>query len=217
MKRTLNILIVDDHDLIIEGYKSIFLNQSKYEIAIVSAHDCENASRIITENKSHFDFAIFDWILPPHEELKNGGDLVRLLYKHSSSTKSIIITSHEEAFELYNITKQINPSGLLVKSDFTTDELLLAINIINDEGVYFSETVKQSIKQINSKESYLDNYNRQIILLLSKGIKTKNMPKYLPLSISAIDKRKAQIKDYFLVNGGNDEDILREAKRFGLI
>ena len=84
-------------------------------------------------------------------------------------------------------------------------------------GTYYSPTVKKGIKEITSKDLYLDNYNRQIIFLLSKGVKSKSLPNYLPLSMSAIDKRKAQIKDYFLIEKGNDEDIIREAKKLDLI
>lgn len=63
------------------------------------------------------------------------------------------------------------------------------------------------------KEVYLDTTNRRIISLLAKGIKTKNLPIHLNLSISAIDKRKAQIKEIFNIEKGTDEDILREAKK----
>ena len=63
----------------------------------------------------------------------------------------------------------------------------------------------------------MDNYNRQILLLLSQGIKTKNLPDLLHLSKSAIDKRKAIIKQIFGIDKGTDEDILKEARRQGLI
>jgi hypothetical protein len=35
--------------------------------------------------------------------------------------------------------------------------------------------------------------------------------------MSAIDKRKAQIKDFFCVQKGTDEDIIREAKKHGFV
>ena len=63
----------------------------------------------------------------------------------------------------------------------------------------------------------MDNYNRQIIILLSQGVKTKNLPDLLYLSKSAIDKRKAIIKQLLGIDKGNDEDILKEARKQGLI
>lgn len=54
-------------------------------------------------------------------------------------------------------------------------------------------------------------------MLLSQGIQTKNLPDYLNLSKSAIDKRKVIIKEFFDIEKGNDEDILREARKQGFI
>src|SRR5690606_17240783 len=65
---------------------------------------------------------------------------------------------------------------------------------------YHSITVTDIIKKILSKESYLDTFNRQIILCLSQGIKTKHLPVHLNMSLSAIEKRKAQIKDYLCID-----------------
>ncbi len=219
MSQQLNILIVDDHHMIIEGYKSILALNQSYEMVITAANNCEEAYQQITKFPSKFDLIFLDWILPAYEaeSISNGGDLALIIKKCSPNVKTIILTSHADAFTLYDIVKKINPSGLLVKSDFRAEDFLTVINLVLNGETYYSSTVKQGIKEINSRNTYLDNYNRQIITLLSKGIKTKNLPQYLPLSVSAIDKRKAQIKDYFLIEKGSDEDIIREAKRFGLI
>src|SRR5690606_2766046 len=122
-----------------------------------------------------------------------------------------------ETFILYSIIKDVRPDGLLVKSDMSADEFLDAFeNIFNGQTIY-SSTVHRCIKDISRRDTYLDSYNRQIISLLASGIKTKNLPNYMNLSISAIDKRKAQIKTYFDIEKGNDEDIIREARNCGFI
>jgi two-component system response regulator NreC len=83
--------------------------------------------------------------------------------------------------------------------------------------IHYSETVQNLKKVMTSTVIFLDNYSRQIIILLSQGVQTKNLPEYLNLSQSAVDKRKAIIKEYFNIEKGNDEDILREARKQGLI
>jgi DNA-binding NarL/FixJ family response regulator len=86
-----------------------------------------------------------------------------------------------------------------------------------DGGSYHSTTVTQNVSELLSKKIYLDSYNRKIISLLAEGIKTKNIPNYMNLSISAVEKRKVQIKDYFGIDKGGDEEIIRKAKEAGLI
>jgi DNA-binding NarL/FixJ family response regulator len=218
----LKLLIIDDHYLMVEGYKSILsFNNLGYDLDITKAYNCEEAFKIITSsnNPAPFDVVLLDLKLPPYENenINSGKDLAHIIQKHLPKCKIVILTSHVEAIILYDVIQNIKPSGLLVKSDFTAQELLVAFGQIIKDEIYYSNTVKRSIKELLSKDFYLDNYNRQIVLLLSQGIKTKNLPDYIPLSISAIDKRKGQIKDYFNIGGGNDGDIIKEAKRVGLV
>jgi DNA-binding NarL/FixJ family response regulator len=181
---------------------------------------CENAYNLLRNKLTpKFEFVFLDWNLPPFDEQKifNGGDLVSFIRLHSPECKLIILTSHTEAFTLYHITNTIYPNALLCKIDFKPEDFPVVYQKIMNKERYFSSTVISQLKQITSRIDYLDNYNRQIILLLSKGIQTKNLPKYLPLSLSAVDKRKAQIKDYFLIANGTDEDIITAARKQGLI
>lgn len=220
MESELKMLIIEDHPAMVEGYKSIFSSSIRHnEIAIESAYDCEAAFEIITNGQVHFDIALIDIILPPFEtqRLFSGDDVALLIKKHLPRCKIIMLTSHADSFTLYNLIKKVNPEGVLVKSDFKPDELLLAFDEVLKGDTHYSITVKQSIKMMQAKEMYLDTCNRRIIALLAKGIKTKNLPLHLNLSISAIDKRKAQIKEIFDIDKGSDEDIIREAKNNGFI
>ena len=216
------ILMVDDHPTQLEGYKVVLeFNNQGLQIEPTLANSCEEAYHIITDkiNPVEFDMVFLDRSLPPYHDQKinSGEDLAILVQEHLPNTKIVMLTSHAEAFILYNIVKKINPNGLLVKSDFSGDELLNAFEKVVNNQKYHSETVIKSIKELLSREDYLDSINREIITLLSQGIRTKSMPEYINLSHSAIEKRKVQIKDYFCIDKGSDEDIIKEAKRLGFI
>jgi two-component system, NarL family, response regulator NreC len=218
----LNILMVDDHPSIIEGYKIILnYNDLGYEIETTVAHNCKDAYDIImaARREKGFDVVFLDYSLPPYEEknLKTGEDLAVLVREYLPDSKIVLLTSHTEALILYPIVKKVNPEGLLIKSDFSADELLTAFDAIMHGKTYQSITVINCLKELLSKRIFLDNFNRQIISLLAQGVKTKSLPSYLNLSISAIEKRKFQIREYFSIEKGNDEDIIREAKKSGLI
>ncbi len=214
-----SLLIVDDHPAMIEGYKSILsYNSLGMQFDITTARNCIDGYNMISSN-INFDMIFLDIILPTAEEfkLKSGIDLALFAREKQPSAKIVFLTSHTESFVLYSVIKDVRPEGLLVKSDFTANDLLLAFDRIFQGFNTFSPTVHKSIKDISRKNIYLDSYNRKIISLLANGIKTKNLPQYLNLSISAIDKRKAQIKEYFEIEKGTDEDIIREARNCGFI
>lgn len=219
-KELIKILIVDDHPTMIEGYKSILnSNYPTDNLSISIVHSCEMAYHSVTKINQPFDLVLLDLALPPYEpaKLASGEDLAVLIQKLWKETKIMMLTSHTEAFILYNLIKKINPEALLIKSDFKSDEFLKAFEKVLQGQTYYSQTAQQSIKEVGANHFGLDSYDRRIISLLAKGIKTKNLPEHLSITISAIDKRKAQIKLFFGIQKGNDEDIITEARKRGLV
>lgn len=215
-----NVLMVDDHPPIIEGYKSILsFNTNGYKLNTTSAHSCEEAYYTILNAKKPFEVVFLDLTLPPFVEknIHSGEDLIPVVKKYHPEAKIIVLTSHSESIVLFKILNDHNPHGLLVKSDFQSKELLVAFDTIVSGKVFYSQTIVKYQKTWEEKNKVMDNYNRQILLLLSQGVKTKRLPDLLHLSKSAIDKRKAIIKQIFGIDKGTDEDILREARKQGLI
>ena len=215
------ILIVDDHPLQIDGYRTVLsFHDIEGGIETISAHSCEEAYNIIVNSDfDAFDMAFLDYSLPayPEKNINNGGDLALLMKKELPECKVLILTSHAEAFVLYNIIKKIQPAGLLVKSDFNGDELLDAVSFILKDEIYYSQTVRDSMKKLSSRKDFLDSIDKQIVILLSQGYKTDTLVSELQLSKSTIEKRKAKIKEYLDIDKGNDEDILRECRKLGFI
>ncbi len=216
------VLMVDDHPSMIEGYKIILsYNPFGYEVETTAVYNCENAYEIIRKKRTVKSFNIFllDYSLPPFEKknLSNGEDLAILIRKKNPEAKVVMLTSHVETILLYDIIKNVRPNGLLVKSDFTADELLVAFDKVICGGVYYSETVKKIMANLSSKVLYLDKKNRQIVSYLAQGLSTKSIPELLDISLSAVEKRKVVIKNYFDIKKGNDEDILRAAREQGFV
>lgn len=216
----LKVLMVDDHPPIIEGYRSILAyNPNGYILNTTTAHSCEAAYNAIFQASCPFDIVFLDLTLPPFFEknLNSGDDLVPIVRRQHPNAKIVILTSHYESIVLYKIIKEHNPEGILIKSDFQAQELVKAFDVIVNGGTYFSETVMNHQKSWGEKNKVMDSYNRQILLLLAQGVKTKSLPDFLHLSKSAIDKRKAILKQLLGIDKGNDEDILKEARKQGLI
>ncbi len=221
-KKVVKILMVDDHPSMLDGYKLILsYNYLGYIIETTTAHNCQNAYEIISSplKKNYFDLAFLDYSLPIFEEknILNGEDLGLMIKSHSPNTKIAILTSHTEVLLLYKIIQNLDPLGLLVKSDFSAEELLVAFEMILEGDTYYSTTIKKILKEMLTPEKYLGKLNREILSLIGEGTKTKNLPEILKISLSAVEKRKTQIRIYLNLPKGNDEDMIKEAKKRGLI
>ena len=222
MAKKINILIVDDHPFIIEAYKNTIAgyHPSQFEFNITQANDCKSAYEIITDPKmTPYDVAFFDISMPPYEEknILSGEDLAKLMKNTLASCRIILLTMHTESLKISNIIKNINPNGLIIKNDLTFDELLTAFDKILKNENYYSQTVVKFVSQNAGENTVVDDFDRQILYHLSRGVKTKNIPLHTSLSLSAVEKRKLNLKELFQIRDGGDEDLLREAKNRGLL
>lgn len=217
-----NILIVDDHPFIIEGYKNAITryNPSEYEFFITQAKDCESAYNIITNPKTLvFDIAFLDISMPSYEEksIFSGEDLAKLLMEFMPKCKIILLTMYTELLKIKTIIEIINPSGLVIKNDLTFDELLFGFDKVLKNQKYYSQSVQKMLDQSQHDAIEIDLFDKQILFHLSKGTKTKDIPQYIPISLNAIESRKLKLKELLNLKDGSDIDLIREAKTRGLL
>ncbi|WP_297517021.1 response regulator [Flavobacterium sp.] len=219
---TINVLIVDDHKLIIEGYKTIFSNNRLgAEIDVCEATTTTQAVEILKASavEKTFDVVILDYTLPVCETYKiyNGFDLVHYVRTYQPQAKLMILTSHSEALILYRVIMESRAEAIMIKSDFSSMELLEAFENVYQGGTCYTKTVAALKQQLNADYKVLDGINRQMIAMLAQGFKTRYIMDHLGLSKSAIDKRKALIREYFAIEKGNDETIVQMARDRGYI
>ncbi|MDP5082577.1 MAG: response regulator [Winogradskyella sp.] len=219
----INILMVDDHPIIIEGYQNVLMatKAENQTLLIDTANNCDTAVIMINRASKgkHYDVCFFDISLPASEDGKyaSGEDLALLAKKEMPNAKIVILTMFNESFRIHNIIKEIDPDGFLIKSDLTSMELADAFQQIIKSPPYYSSTVNNYVKKTITSEVYVDDINRKILHLLSQGVKTKSLNEYIPLSTSALEKRKKQLKLLFSVDDGKDETLLFEARDKGYL
>ncbi|MBO9582779.1 MAG: response regulator transcription factor [Flavobacterium sp.] len=216
-----NVLIVDDHPFIIEGYKNAITryNPKKYEFLISQAHDCRSGYDIIeNENTPDFDIAFLDISMPAYEEKEifSGEDLAKLLLKKMPSCKIVLLTMYTELLKIKTIIRTIQPNGLIIKNDLTFDELLLAFDMVMKNEKYYSQSVLKMLNQSTHNAIEIDQYDKQLLVHLAKGTSIHEMLQNIPISLNAIEKRKKHLKELLKIRSGSDLDLVKEAKSKGL-
>ncbi len=217
-----NILIVDDHPFIIQGYKNAITryNPNEFEFFIKQANDCKSGYDIITNPETEpFDIAFLDISMPAYEEkgMFSGEDLAKLLNKYMPNCKIILLTMYTELLKIKNIIDTINPSGLVIKNDLTFDELLFGFDKVIKNEIYYSQSIQKMMDLDQCETIEIDLFDKQILFHLSKGTKTKEIPQYIPISLEAIEKRKLNLKNRLDLIEESDIELVREAKKRGLL
>lgn len=214
------ILMIDDHPLIIEGYRSILIQTIKEDLIISTSYSLEEAHKIIfNQSDKSFDLISIDVSMPPYQEkkLKDGIDLAILIRDKFPTIKLLMITMHPDPLILFRIYKAINPEGLLVKSDIDHEEFKLAFENVTIGNRYFSKTSTKAIQKVEMQNFCKDEINRQILFLISQRFTNKEIASELRISESTVEKRKALIKDYLNIHNGKDNQIIKVSKELGLL
>lgn len=217
MVNRLQVLGIDDHAVVLEGYHSLFKSFEIEALKFTKANDCRSGYETITGNKkTPFDIAVLDYSIPHFVEknLYSGEDMALLLRREMPLCKIVMMTMHKEADIIGSILEKVKPEGFINKSDCTTDELLDAFRAVLEGKTYFSLTISKFIDR--KSQELLEDIDVKIILLLAKGVKTKNLSKHIPLSDSSIEKRKYRIKRLLDITEG-DEELIEKARQLGYI
>lgn len=218
----IKILMIDDHPLILEGYKTT-LAQNKLGITL-SARTITSLEEgyYLSQNKvelTQYSICFIDRNMPPFrkKEIENGEDLAVLLKAAHPDLKIVILTSHDEPILLYQLRKRLRPEAILVKSDLDYKSMQDAFQKIVEGQHYYSQVAHEGLETIKRYLNVFDETDRKIILLLSQGLRTKTLPESLNLTLSAINSRKKIIKDKLGVPNGDDEAIVRASRKAGLL
>jgi DNA-binding NarL/FixJ family response regulator len=218
-----NVLLVDDHPMIIAGFEQaldiINEHDNQMEFNKDSALECTSAANYISNSDTVYDLICLDLSLPGSKDGKynSGEDLAKLAKKHQPKAKLLICTMLENNYKILNVMRRIDPDGFLVKSDTNPDILISAIENLLNNKTYQSATVHQMLKKTVEFSHNIDEDNLKILYLLSQGILTKNLPEHMGLSLSAIEKRKKQMKQFFDISNTNDKILLEKAKEKGFL
>lgn len=218
----MNILLVDDHPMTVEGFMSALMqvNFTEKEVVFTKAHDGKEGYHTIiktSETTRPFDLAIIDQGLPayPEQSIASGSDLALLIRKQMPDCKIIMVTAHTEVIIIYEIAKKVRPDGLIIKNDINPDNLQLIVSEVIQGRQYQSPMVKNCIIEIWKKELMIEDSNRQILLCLSRGFKIKELENIVNLTSSAIQKRIIRMKNAFDVT--DDTSLIKEAIKQGFI
>lgn len=107
MKHLYNILIGDDHELIIKGICNVLEDNFKVDIIETFTNPEEIIGRI---KEIHFELYILDLEF----QSMSGFDLIKAIRKEHTNARIIIVTMHEEIWNI-NYLQVLNVNGMILK------------------------------------------------------------------------------------------------------
>jgi DNA-binding NarL/FixJ family response regulator len=213
MLNPVNIIIADDHQIVIDGIKALLGDESKFNVIDTALNGKELIDKVKQYSES-VNLVITDIQMP---EL-NGIDAISFIKKTYPDIKTIALTMHNEK-ALINSMEEAGASAYILKN-IGKDELQLAIETVMAGNKYFSGEVTQTV--LNTDDS--DNYNlnvpltqreQEIVKLIVKGHTNIEIGDKLFISHRTVDTHRTNIMKK--INAKNVAALIKYALQKNMI
>jgi len=218
----MNILIVDDHPLIVDSYVTLLSAiESNKNTNFHLAYNCKQAYEkinVLKASDSPLDIAFIDVNLPPYDEmnLRSGDEIGSLVKQRFPDCSLVIISMHCDPVWVNRIAKTLSPLGFISKNDINYKSFPCIMEAITNKETYYTASILEAQREFIIKNIHWDEHDSKIIQLIAEGVKTKDLTKYIPLSLSTIEKRKANLKKQLIFKGGTDAELIERVNNLGL-
>ncbi|WP_461790671.1 response regulator transcription factor [Pedobacter sp.] len=191
-KEKINILIADDHQMVIDGLK-MMLDGDVYQV-ISEANNGQEAMDLIQMQPQQYHLLLTDISMP----LLSGTELCRMIKSQFPHIQVLVLS-------MYNNPQAVKEAvlaeadGYILKNSGRT-ELLQALHRITNGGTYFSQDIvpiiygqyqKQKVK--DEKLNVLSPREREILSLIVKEFTSEEIAEKLFISKKTVDNHRQNL------------------------
>lgn len=210
-ERDIRILLVDDHDLVLQGLKRI-VECSLPEIKnVCTASSGQEALLLIASQR--FNLFVLDMELPDI----SGMDIIVRIREKDPQARIIVNTMHEEIWFIKNLI-QCSVDGILFKSIDSTKIAEAIRRVLDGETYYcpYAEHVRAQMKRSDvGRREELTLRELDVLKRISEGKNTQEIAQELCVSTNTVDTHRRHLMDK--LDARNVADLIMTAISKGII
>lgn len=192
MSSNIEIIIVDDHPMVIEGLKSLLSN---YDILVVTHTFTSGNEAYAYLSVNSCDIVLMDINLPD----MNGIELCDKLCRTNPQLKILGMSTYNDASVIRQMVNK-GAKGYLIKNA-SADELYAAIENVYEGKTYFNREVQGILVESSLKNiPHLTRREKEILGLIATGATTHQIADKLYLSPLTVETHRRNLMQKFEVN-----------------
>lgn len=186
----IKIAIVDDHQIVIDGLKSLLEDHDKFEVVIETT---QSEKMIPLLKDKTVDIMLTDVMMP----VLNGADLAKAVRKQFPTIKILALSMSGQGDMVNKMIDDADIAGYVLKN-IGKQELIQALEKIASGGIYFSEEVliemtKASEVKKRNAEVHLTVREIEIVKLIEQEYSNRDIAEELFLSERTVETHRKNI------------------------
>ena len=216
MRKTITVILADDHRIFRKGLKSL-LSEKAYIEVLAEADDGDDALKKAAQYKPNL--VIMDIGMPK----KDGVEATRQIKERFPETEVVILSMHAKKAYIDQVLKA-GAKGYVLK-DSDEDNLIAAINTVHNGGYYLDSPIADQVlsgyfggktkRDLQEQADPLSEREKEVLRLLAEGHSNQEVADILCISRKTVENHRANIVRKTGVQG--QVGLTKYAARIGLI
>lgn len=190
MTKKISLALVDDHQIVIDGLKSLLEDEPNYSFAFATTNPTEVVEKLKT---NQVDLVLTDVMMPQ----MNGNTLAKEIKREFPKVKILALSMSGQGDIVDEMINEADISGYVLKN-IGKQELCEAINKIAAGGIYFSEEVIDEMQRTadrkkQNEKAHLTRRELEIIQLIEKEYSNKQIAEALFISERTVETHRKNI------------------------
>ncbi len=202
----MNILIVDDHPIVVDGLSKVLQNEG-YNVLIAL-----DASDALARSDENPDIALFVVDLSLMESL-DGLDLITELKRRHPGIPAIVYTMHEEMWNI-SVLENAHVEGIVLKGD-SISEVIEAIKAVIAGETYRSLAFSERLDAVRNVKGILSERDIKVLQQISNGSNTREIADKLCLTEKGVEYHRRNILKKLGAN--NMTNAISRAIKLGIL
>lgn len=205
----MNVLLVDDHSIVLEGIKSLL--QASLKAASLPGFQVFSA-RTVSEAMEVFQKRKVDIVVSDLEMKQDSGmDFLRCIRKVHPDSRIVIYTMHEEPWTVQEIL-DFDADAVVMKSD-DTQELVQAVEAVMEGDSYYSTSFCRILRTLRSQPARLSDRESQVLDMAARGFSISDTAEVLHVTTSTVEFHRRRIMQK--LHACNVSDMIKKAIDLG--
>lgn len=189
-KEKICLAIVDDHQIVIDGLKSLLQGYNQFNVVIECTQPLQMLQLL---DKNKIDILLTDVMMPG----MNGAELSKEVRKKHPEIKILALSMSGQGDLVNQMIEDADIAGYVLKN-IGKSELITALEKISDGGIYFSDEVLQEMTKAGTlkkeaEEVHLTAREIEIVKLIEKELNNKQIAETLFLSERTVETHRKNI------------------------